>query len=66
MKHKQKIILNNVNLNNHDWMKTVTKDWPGQNDQPMALLNLQKYQLRKKNLGFKLLEIVAFLEYGLK
>lgn len=47
MRHKQKLILNNVtyaNLKNHDWQwKLSTHDPTEQNVQPMTLLNLATY-----------------------
>lgn len=56
MRHKQKLILNNVkyaNFNNHDWQwKLSIQDPTKQNVQPMALLNLATYQLTQENMSF--------------
>lgn len=58
VRHKQKLILNNVKyakVNNHDWQRKLsTHDPTEQNVQPMALLNLATYQSLMKIWAFAL------------
>lgn len=68
IRHKQKLILNNVkyaNLKNHDWQwKLSTHDPREQNVQPMALLHLVTYWSLRKIWAFALKYLTFFLDAG--